>query len=105
MVLYRYYRKFFRIFYNIKIIIILNKIEVIRTYGKILYESINDVALQRIAQRSGKERTPYEKKEGLVQIKDVYEELISKDDYPIVRINADLSEREVTKEALDNVLW
>ena len=105
MVLYRYYRNFFRIFYNIKIIIILNKIEVIRTYGKILYKSINDVALQRIAQRSGKERAPYEKKEGLVQIKDVYEELISKEDYPIVRINADLSEREVTKEALDNVLW
>lgn len=45
------------------------------------------------------------KKKGLVQIKDVYEELISKEDYPIVRINADLSEREVTKEALDNVLW
>ena len=63
-----------------------------------------DVALQRIAQRSGKERAPYEKREGLVQIKDVYEELISKEDYPIVRINADLSEKKVTKEALDNII-
>lgn len=27
-----------------------------------------------------------------------------KEDYPIVRINADLSEREVTKEALDNII-
>ena len=63
-----------------------------------------DVALQRIAQRSGKERAPYEKREGLVQIKDVYEGLISKEDYPIVRINADLSEKKVTKEALDNII-
>ena len=30
--------------------------------------------------------------------------MISKEDYPIVRINADLSEKKVTKEALDNII-
>lgn len=63
-----------------------------------------DIALQRISQRNGKERAPYEKREGLIHIKDVYEELMPKEDYPIIRINANLSEREVTKQALDNII-
>lgn len=70
-----------------------------------IYLDVNiDTALKRISERNAIERAPYERKDGLVQIKGIYEELMPQEDYPIVRINANLSKREVTKETLDNII-
>ncbi len=63
-----------------------------------------DVALRRINKRNGKERAPYEKKEGLIDLERKYKRLIPQEGYPIVRINANLSEKEVTRSALDAII-
>lgn len=70
-----------------------------------MYLDVNiDTALKRISERKSLERAPYERRDGLIQIKGLYEELMLQEDYPIVRIDANLSKREVTKEALDNII-
>lgn len=63
-----------------------------------------DVALRRINERTGKERAPYEKKEGLIDLERKYEKLMPQEGYPIVKINANLSEKEVTRSALDAII-
>lgn len=63
-----------------------------------------DVALKRIRERDALEKAPYENKKGLVRLKGIYEELMLQEDYPIVRINANLSQREVTKEAVSDII-
>lgn len=59
-------------------------------------------ALDRINQRD-KQKDPYENKEGLVKLKKSYEKLMKEEDYPITTIDANLSQREVTKQVLDKV--
>ncbi len=63
-----------------------------------------DVALRRINKRTGKERAPYEKKEGLIDLERKYEKLMLQEGYPIVKINANLSEKEVARSALDAII-
>lgn len=63
-----------------------------------------DVALRRINKRSGKERAPYEKKEGLIDLERKYKKLMLQEGYPILEINANLSEKEVTRSALDAII-
>lgn len=63
-----------------------------------------DVALRRINKRTGKERAPYEKKEGLIDLERKYKKLMLQEGYPIVKINANLSEKEVTRSALDAII-
>ena len=63
-----------------------------------------DTALKRISERNTLERAPYERRDGLVQIKDVYEKMMLQEDYPIVRINANLPEREVARESLNYIV-
>lgn len=63
-----------------------------------------DVALGRINKRTGKERAPYEKKDGLIDLERKYEKLMPQEGYPIVKINANLSEKEVTRSGLDAII-
>ena len=63
-----------------------------------------DVAIRRINKRTGKERAPYEKKDGLIDLERKYKKLMSQEGYPIVKINANLSEKEVTRSALDAII-
>ena len=63
-----------------------------------------DVALRRLNKRTGKERAPYEKKEGLIDLERKYEKLMLQEGYPIVKINANLSEKEVARSALDAII-
>ncbi len=63
-----------------------------------------DVALSRINKRSEKKRAPYEKKEGLIDLERKYKRLMPQESYPIVAINANLSEKEVTRSALDAII-
>ena len=63
-----------------------------------------DVALRRLNKRTGKERAPYEKKEGLTDLERKYEKLMLQEGYPIVKINANLSEKEVARSALDAII-
>lgn len=62
-----------------------------------------DIALNRIEERNS-ERAPYEKEEGLIQLKKMYEQLLLKENYKITRINANLSQKEVLKEALNSII-
>lgn len=63
-----------------------------------------DVALKRINERNGKEQAPYEKREGLIDLEGKYKSLMLREEYPIVKINANLSEKEVTRSALDAII-
>jgi len=56
-----------------------------------------DVALRRINKRTGK-------KEGLIDLERKYKKLMLQEGYPIVEINANLSEKEVTRSALDAII-
>ena len=50
------------------------------------------------------QRAPYEKKVGLIDLERKYEKLMPQEGYPIVKINANLSEKEVTRSALDAII-
>lgn len=63
-----------------------------------------DVALRRINKRTGKERAPYEKKEGLIDLERKYKRLMPQEGYPMEVINANLSEKEVIRSALDAII-
>ena len=63
-----------------------------------------DIAIKRIEQRNGKEIAPYEKRDGLLYLKETYEKYISQEKYSIIRLNANLSEIEVTKNALNEII-
>lgn len=63
-----------------------------------------DVALGRINTRNKKDQAPYERKEGLINLAAKYKQLIPQEGYPIIKINANLSEKEVTRNALDAIL-
>ena len=63
-----------------------------------------DVALSRINNRNNRELAPYEKKEGLIALKERYEKLIQQENYNIIKVDANLSEKEVTKCALDSII-
>ena len=63
-----------------------------------------DVALSRINKRNKKERAPYERKGGLINLETKYKKLMPQERYPIIEINANLSEKDVTRNALDAIL-
>ncbi len=61
-----------------------------------------DIALDRIEKR-GLKKSPYETKENLNKLRNKYLEHIVQEQYPILKIDANLSEKEVLRIALDKI--
>ena len=61
-----------------------------------------DIALDRIEKR-GLKKSPYETKENLNKLQNKYLEHIVQEQYPILKIDANLSEKEVLRIALDKI--
>ena len=62
-----------------------------------------DEAVKRIKNR-GKEIAPYETAEKLKRIREKYLRNLTQEKYPIVRVNGNLSEKEVTEETVEHII-